>query len=93
MRRVLEAGDVRESVFAHDVVLARPAGGGGYCGSEIVTALEGMEGGGLQFCDYVRTCTQNPDGTMEYEYTLIEGSCTVNILETGPEARRSFTTW
>jgi hypothetical protein len=87
MRRILKGADVREGVFAHDVVLARPAGGGGYCGSEIVTALEGMEGGGLQFCDYVRTCTQNPDGTTEYEYTLIEGSCTGNILESGTTAQ------
>jgi hypothetical protein len=43
MRRVLKGVDVREGIFAHDVVLARPVGGGGYCGSEIVTALEGME--------------------------------------------------
>jgi hypothetical protein len=49
MKRVLKGEDVREGVFAHDVVLAKPVGGGGYCGSEIVTALEGMEGGGLQF--------------------------------------------
>jgi hypothetical protein len=84
MRRVLKGlkgVDVREGIFAHDVVLARPVGGGGYCGSEIVTALEGMEGGGLQFCDYVKTCTQHADGTAEYEYSEIEGSCTGNILE------------
>jgi hypothetical protein len=49
MKRVLKGEDVREGVFAHDVVLAKPVGVGGYCGSEIVTALEGMEGGGLQF--------------------------------------------
>jgi hypothetical protein len=84
MRRVLKSIDVREGLFAHDVVLAKPAAGTGYCGSEIVTALEPMEGGGLQFCDYVRTCTKHPDGTTEYEHTLIEGSCTGNILETGP---------
>jgi hypothetical protein len=58
MRRVLKSIDVREGLFAHDVVLAKPAAGTGYCGSEIVTALEPMEGGGLQFCDYVRTCTR-----------------------------------
>ena len=81
MRRVLKGVDVREGVLAHDVVLAMPAGGSGYCGSEIVTALEPMEGGGLQFCDYVRTCTKHADGTTEYEFTQIEGSCTGNILE------------
>jgi hypothetical protein len=81
VKRVLKGVEVREGVFAHDVVLAKPVGGGGYCGSEIVTALEGMEGGGLQFCDYVKTCTQHPDGSHEYEYTQIEGSCTGNILE------------
>jgi hypothetical protein len=86
MRRLLKGVDVREGVFAHDVVLAKPVGGGQYCGSEIVTALEGMEGGGLQFCDYVRTCTKNPYGTTEYEYTQIEGSCSGNILERGPAA-------
>ena len=80
MRRVLKGGDVREGLFAHDVVLLMPAGGG-YCGSEIVTRLEGMEGGGLELCDYVKTCTQRADGTTEYEYTQIEGSCTGNILE------------
>jgi len=87
MRRILKGVDVREGVFVHDVVLAQPTGGGGYCGSEIVTALEPMEGGGLQFCDYVRTCTKHPDGTTEYEYTQIEGSCTGNILERGSAAR------
>ena len=81
MERVLKGIDVREGVLAHDVVLAMPQGGGGYCGSEIVTALEGMEGGGLQFCDYVRTCTKHSDGTTEYEFTQIEGSCSGNILE------------
>jgi hypothetical protein len=82
MRRVLKGAEVREGLFAHEVLLARPPGGaGGYCGSEVVTRLEGMEGGGLQFCDYLRTCTQNPDGTTEYEYSEIEGSCTGNILE------------
>ena len=86
MRRVLNAVDVRERLFAPEVVLAKPVGGGGYCGSEIVTALEPMEGGGLQFCDYVRTCTMNDQGGRDYEYTQIEGSCTGNVLETGPSA-------
>ncbi len=82
MRRVLKGTDVREGLFAHDVVLAMPEGGGvGYCGSEVVTALERMEGGGLQFCDYLVTCTKHADGTTEYEYSEIEGSCTGNILE------------
>jgi len=49
MKRILKGADVREGVFAYDVVLAKPVGGGGYCGSEIVTAVEGMEGGGLEF--------------------------------------------
>ena len=88
MRRVLKGVDVREGVLAHDVVLAKPVGGGGYCGSEIVTALEPMDGGGLQFCDYVRTCTTNDQGGRDYEFTQIEGSCTGNILETGPSAGR-----
>ena len=86
MERVLKGIDVREGVLAHDVVLAMPQGGGGYCGSEIVTALEPMEGGGLQFCDYVRTCTTNDQGGRDFEYTQIEGSCTGNILEASPSA-------
>ena len=85
MERVLKGIDVREGVLAHDVVLAMPTGGGGYCGSEIVTALEPMEGG-LQFCDYVRTCTTNAQGGRDFEYTQIEGSCTGNILEASPSA-------
>ena len=86
MERILKGIDVREGVLAHDVVLAMPTGGGGYCGSEIVTALEPMDGGGLQFCDYVRTCTTNAQGGRDFEYTQIEGSCTGNILEAGPSA-------
>lgn len=81
MRRVLKGIDVREGVLAHDGVPAMPTGGGGYCGSEIVTALEPIAGGGLQFCDYVRTCTTNAQGGRDYEYSQIEGSCTGNILE------------
>ena len=49
MKRILKGADVREAVFPYDVVLAKPVGGGGYCGSEIVIDVEGMEGGGLQF--------------------------------------------
>jgi hypothetical protein len=80
MRRRFKGEDVREGLFAHDVVLMMPEGSS-YCGSEIVTKLEGMEGGGLELCDYVKTCTQKADGTIGHEYTQIEGSCTGNILE------------
>jgi hypothetical protein len=64
-------------------VIAQQAKGGQYCGSEVVTELEPTAGGGLQFCDYVRTCTTNDQGGRDYESTLIEGSCSGDILERG----------
>jgi hypothetical protein len=78
---------------APGVVLARQAiGGGGYCGSEVVTVLQDMEGGGLQFCDYLVTCTDHPNGR-EWEYTQIEGSCTGNILERRTMPRSKGALW
>lgn len=69
----------RGSVLARQVKVS-----GTYCGSEVVTKLDPMKGGGLQFCDYLKTCTELSDGTTEYDYTPIEGSCSGNILQRAP---------
>jgi hypothetical protein len=62
-------------------VLARQSGGGGKdCGSTVTTALVDMPGGGLQFCDFLVTCTDKPEGRV-WEFSEIEGSCSGNILE------------
>jgi hypothetical protein len=73
---------LRGTGSAPGVIYEQKDGGGDeYCGSEVITKLESMPGGGLQFCDFLRVCMQHPDGTTYYTTDLIEGSCTGNILE------------